>query len=206
MASAKAEERIDTTLTLEKLRRKNYIGTGNEGDYYLDTAITNHLPHFNALELFTYYRFLFDLGKDDSMVCERCSEEYYSILKDGGYYRYFYKGIPVIGAYIDVSVDNNSKLTRIVVHFESFKNFDTTFRLTPEQAAVFAVNEHARVHGWPIPQEDSYYRKNAMKYYRYSGIMAENKQLVHLFDFINWGVSVSDRSGYAFAREKGNRF
>ena len=51
--SAKANETIDTTLTLEKLIRTDGY-TGNEGDYYLDTTITNHLPHFNAQELFTY--------------------------------------------------------------------------------------------------------------------------------------------------------
>ena len=202
--SAKANEKIDTTLTLEKLRRTDYPAFYRApNEYYLDTAITNHLPHFNAQELLTYYRFLFDLGKEDSMYCPRCNDSSYINYKGGvSYnYEYYYKGLRVNGGYIGLQTNyGDDKIYRVTVGYKRLKDFDVTPRMTLEEAAQ-RVGHAFDTESGTFVTENSYCIKNPKKYYM--GLRINNNRLYHQFTFLNWGVYVYDIDGEAFARRRG---
>ncbi|MBL7786539.1 MAG: M4 family metallopeptidase [Chitinophagales bacterium] len=205
IASAKAEERIDTTLTLEKLIRKDYPRSSVlTNEYNLDTAITNHLPHFNALELFTYYRFLFDLAKEDSMACDICSDTFQVTFNTNYYYRYHYKGIPVQGSYINVQTFYNSpKIDRINVAFKRLHNIDVTPTKTPEELAPKAILRldiaqqelNSANAGYVRPIKERKYSVNELLH-NYRGLtLSPEGKLGHIFGLDEWYVVAYEKGG-----------
>ena len=203
--SAKANEKIDTTLTLEKLRKKDYPRSlVNTTEYYLDTAITNHLPHFNAQELLTYYRFLFDLGKEDSMHCPRYNNSPKNYT--GGYYYeyyYYYKGILVSDGVIDMDTNyGDGKIYRVRVRYKRIKDLDVTPQMSIKEATEKTIEALRFEQGLAgIGKGGSgYYVGVDTPYYR--GLSISQNRLCHNFIWrYQWSMMVEDKSGIAFARK-----
>lgn len=213
--SAKAEERIDTTLTLEKLRWKNSPYSVEKNEYRLDTSITNHLPHFNALELFTYYRFLFDLGKDDSMDCPRCNDTSYLNSKDRPDFEYYhyYKGLPVQNRYIALQTDGHLNIERIDVGYKRIKYADVTPQMSVAEAAKKAAEElimaqsleraeRGKLFGPPYNGVDlvSYYRGLKIIPREEGVLVGADYILAHIFEWRTWSVAVYDKTSVTTSR------